>query len=205
MSNGTKDRIIETSLDLFSKQGYYGTSMSDIAKALGLTKAALYKHFESKEEIWDAVHSTMIGYYDANFGSVDNIPHIPETTSELYEMTMRMVNFTVHDENVIRMRKILLTEQFHDERAKRLATTYFLYDTEAIFTRVFTEMMESGSIRRTDPRNLAFSYTAPITSLIHLCDREPEKETEAMEKLKCFISHFIEEYGITLNNEKTYN
>ena len=46
----TKERILEEALRLFSQNGYMGTSMNDIAAKLGVTKAALYKHYESKQE-----------------------------------------------------------------------------------------------------------------------------------------------------------
>jgi hypothetical protein len=42
---------------------------------------------------------------------------------------------------------------------------------------------------------LAFSYTAPITALIHLCDREPEKTEDAMARIEAFIRHFCRIYG----------
>tara|TARA_R110002049_G_scaffold35296_4_gene113985 strand:- start:2200 stop:2796 length:597 start_codon:yes stop_codon:yes gene_type:complete len=47
----TKAYIIKTSAPIFSKQGYIGTSMSDITKATGLTKGALYGNFKNKEDI----------------------------------------------------------------------------------------------------------------------------------------------------------
>lgn len=53
MSGDTKERILETALELFAQSGYLGTSMSDIAKQLGITKGALYKHYKSKQEILD--------------------------------------------------------------------------------------------------------------------------------------------------------
>ncbi|HXY43114.1 MAG TPA: helix-turn-helix domain-containing protein [Acidimicrobiales bacterium] len=43
-------------LDLFTEQGYDGTSLREIAEKLGFTKAALYYHFASKEEILLALH-----------------------------------------------------------------------------------------------------------------------------------------------------
>ena len=46
----TKELILKQALKLFSENGYAGTSMSDIAKPLGITKAALYKHFKSKQQ-----------------------------------------------------------------------------------------------------------------------------------------------------------
>ena len=143
-----------------------------------------------------ALIDMMNAYYEKNMGSADKLPGIPRSTDELYEMTMRMVNFTVHDKKIIQTRRILLSEQFRDERIRNLADKYFLYGTEAMFTRIFSAMMDNGTIKRCDPDILAFSYTSPITSLIHLCDRDPAKETEAMEKLDRFIRYFIEQYGV---------
>ena len=51
MAEGTKERILETALELFAQNGYLGTSMNDIAARLGITKAALYKHYAGKQEI----------------------------------------------------------------------------------------------------------------------------------------------------------
>ena len=45
----TKERILEEALKLFSQSGYMGTSMNDIAVELGVTKAALYNHYISKQ------------------------------------------------------------------------------------------------------------------------------------------------------------
>ena len=42
---------------------------------------------------------------------------------------------------------------------------------------------------------LAFAYTAPISALIHLCDREPEKTGEAVARVEAFSRHFINIYG----------
>ncbi|MCK4592100.1 TetR/AcrR family transcriptional regulator [Candidatus Parcubacteria bacterium] len=48
----TKDLIIDTAEQLFAQFGYLGVSMMDIADSLGITKAALYYHFDSKEKIY---------------------------------------------------------------------------------------------------------------------------------------------------------
>jgi AcrR family transcriptional regulator len=55
----TRARILTVALELFAGQGYAGTSIRDIAEAMGVTKAALYYHFASKEEILDAVTEPM--------------------------------------------------------------------------------------------------------------------------------------------------
>ena len=110
-------------------------------------------------------------------------------------MTKQMVDFTVHDENVIKTRKLLTIEQFRDERARDLATKHFLTGLTEMFTQVFTDMIEKGLLLPADPAMLAFSYTAPISALIHLCDREPEKTDEAIAQVEAFSRHFIRTYG----------
>jgi AcrR family transcriptional regulator len=52
----TRQRILDVALDLFNEQGYDKTSLREIADALGFTKAALYYHFERKEDILLALH-----------------------------------------------------------------------------------------------------------------------------------------------------
>ena len=52
----TRERILEVSLELFNEQGYDKTSLREIADRLGVTKAALYYHFERKEDILLELH-----------------------------------------------------------------------------------------------------------------------------------------------------
>jgi len=51
MADDTRTRIQAVALELFTEQGYDATSLREIAERLGVTKAALYYHFKSKEEI----------------------------------------------------------------------------------------------------------------------------------------------------------
>ena len=158
-------------------------------------KSGVYKHYESKEAIWNALLDEMIAYYADHFGSADHLPPVPDSLEEFGQMTMHMVNITVHDEKIIMTRKVLTLEQYRDVRARELATKHFLTGLTDMFTRVFTGMMEKGLLRKDDPKMLAFAYTAPISALIHLCDREPEKTEEAMEQIEAFSRHFIKTYG----------
>ena len=47
----TRERIIQAAIDLFASQGYGGTSLRHIAEQLGVTKAAVYHHFRTKDDI----------------------------------------------------------------------------------------------------------------------------------------------------------
>ena len=201
MANDTKERILAAALEMFSQNGYAGTNIRELSASLGLVKSGVYKHFESKEAIWNALLDQMIAYYAEQFGSTDHLPPVPESLEELIQMTMQMVNFTVHDEKIIMTRKVLTLEQFRDVRARELATKHFLTGLTEMFTRIFTCMMEKGLLRKDDPEMLAFSYTTPISALIHLCDREPEKAEEAIRQVEAFSRHFIKTYG-EVNHEK---
>ncbi len=195
MAKDTKGKILEAALDLFSQNGYAGTNIRELTAALGLVKSSLYKHFGSKEDIWDALLDSMIAYYAQRFGSPDRLPPAPDSPEGLVSMTLRMVDFTIHDEKVVKTRKLLTIEQFRDDRARALATKHFLTGLWEMFTPVFQSMMDRGLIRWDDPAMLAFAYTAPISALIHLCDREPEKTDEAMAQIEAFSRHFIQVYG----------
>ena len=195
MANDTKERILAAALEMFSKNGYAGTNIRELSASLGLVKSGVYKHYESKEAIWNALLDQMIAYYGEHFGSSEHLPPVPDSLEALTRLTMQMVNITVHDEKIIMTRKVLTLEQFRDDRARDLATKHFLTGLTEMFTQVFTGMMDKGLLRRDDPEMLAFAYTAPISALIHLCDREPEKTEEAIRQAEAFSRHFIQVYG----------
>ena len=195
MAKDTKERILAAALDMFSQNGFAGTNIRELTASLGLVKSGLYKHFKSKEEIWNSLLDEMIAYYDDRFGSPEHLPPVPDSLEGLTAMTMQMVDFTIHDESVIKTRKLLTIEQFRDERARDLATKHFLTGLTDMFTRIFTGMMEKGLLRKDDPAMLAFAYITPISALIHLCDREPEKTEEAIRQAEAFSRHFIRIYG----------
>ena len=195
MAKDTKERILATALDMFSQNGYAGTNIRELTASLGLVKSSMYRHFKSKEEIWNTLLDEMIAYYDERFGSPEHLPPVPEALEELVAMTMRMVNVTVHDEKIVKTRKLLMIEQFRDDRARDLATKHFLTGLRDMFTPVFQGMMDKGLIRKDDPAMLAFAYTAPISALIHLCDREPDRTEEAIQQIEAFSRHFVKVYG----------
>ena len=55
----TKEKILHTALRLFAKDGYEGVSVSMIAKDIGITKSALYKHYKNKRDIFDSILKQM--------------------------------------------------------------------------------------------------------------------------------------------------
>ncbi len=195
MANDTKERILAAALELFSQNGYAGTNIRELAAALGLVKSGIYKHYESKEAIWNALLDEMIAYYDQRFGSPEHLPPVPESLEGFVALTLRMAKLTIRDERIMMTRKLLTIEQFRDGRARALATKHFLTGLTEMFTPLFAGMMDRGLLRRGDPEMLAFAYTAPISALIRLCDREPEKTQEALKRIEAFSRHFVKTYS----------
>ena len=196
MAKDTKERILTAALEMFSQKGYEGTNIRGLSASLGLVKSGIYKHYESKEEIWNALLDRMIAYYGERFGSPEHLPPVPDSPEEFIVMTMWMADLTIHDEQIVKTRKVLTLEQFRDDRARDLATKHFLTGLTEMFTNIFAGMMDKGLICRDDPAMLAFAYTTPISALIHLCDREPEKTEDAIRKIEAFSRHFIATYGV---------
>ena len=196
MASDTKERILEAALEMFSQNGYAGTNIRELSASLGLVKSGVYKHYESKEAIWNALLDEMIAYYGEHFGSPEHLPPVPDSLEELTRLTMQMVNITAHDKKIVMTRKVLTLEQYRDIRARELATKHFLTGLTEIFTQIFAGMMDKGLILRDDPAMLAFAYTTPISALIHLCDREPEKTEDAIGQIEAFSRHFIATYGV---------
>lgn len=80
----TKSRIVREALRLFLDKGYERTSLNDIAGAVGITKPAIYHHFDSKEGLLQAVLSLffeeMGEWSSKRFGSCRTLREFLETT-----------------------------------------------------------------------------------------------------------------------------
>jgi AcrR family transcriptional regulator len=61
----TRTRIQQVALELFTERGYEATSLREIAERLGVTKAALYYHFRTKEEIVQSLFEDHLAQLDA--------------------------------------------------------------------------------------------------------------------------------------------
>ena len=77
----TREEILDVALSLFSTKGYDATSLSDISAMLGVSKAALFKHFDSKEEILFSVMK-MMDEEDRNRARDINVPEDRKSESE---------------------------------------------------------------------------------------------------------------------------
>ncbi|MFG1817077.1 TetR/AcrR family transcriptional regulator [Kribbella sp. NPDC049174] len=79
----TKTEIHRAAVELFSSQGYEKTSLREIAEQVGITKASLYYHYSSKQELLRAIVGTFLDDISRVLGQVDQLPWSPETEREL--------------------------------------------------------------------------------------------------------------------------
>jgi AcrR family transcriptional regulator len=89
---GTRERIKQVALELFTEQGYEGTSLREIAERLGVTKAALYYHFKSKEEIVHAFVEDRLAATTQMIEWVRDQPPGPETREEFVRRYAELVD-----------------------------------------------------------------------------------------------------------------
>ena len=102
-------------------------------------------------------------------------------------MSLKRIEFTLHDPVVKKVRRMLTMEQFRNDRIAQLATRHNIDGIQEMYSQIFQKMMDNGIMRRTDPTLLSLSFASPVTLLIQMCDREPEREQEAMDRIKEFF------------------
>ena len=190
----TKERILEKALDLFSENGYFGTNMRSLAVGLGISKSALYKHYKGKEDIWNSMIYYIENYYEDNFGIGSAEFKMPENANELREMSAKQIEFTLNDEKILKIRKLLTLGQYSDKKIAELATKHFNFVIEKLYSSIFSHLIEIGEMKFNDCDMLAFIYCSPITEMIHLCDRQSDRKSEAIIKITSYIEWFINQF-----------
>src|SRR5579863_7956382 len=87
----TRQRIQSVALELFAEQGYDKTSLREIAERLDVTKAALYYHFKSKEDIVSSLVEDYFGQIDEMVAWARTQPRTPESRAQVLERYYRIV------------------------------------------------------------------------------------------------------------------
>jgi AcrR family transcriptional regulator len=114
----TRERILDVALDLFTDQGFDGTSMREIAERLDISKPAIYYHFASKEEILMALHMRLHEFGKAALarlaGQTVTLPLWGSLLNELLDqMLAQRKIFLMHERNQAALEK--LHRKDHDD------------------------------------------------------------------------------------------
>ena len=191
-TESVREKILEAALEKFSQNGYQGTSIDEIASACGMKAPNIYKYFKGKEAILDAIANMSIeGYMNRMNMTPDSLIWI-HNSKELKIFTMHQMKYTINNDRIRKIRKMCAIEQFRSEKFGRQLTEHQMENIQKLYEKIFSELIEFGEIRDGDVAMMAMEYYAPISLLIQLCDREPEREEEVFEKIERYIDFFIE-------------
>ncbi|MEE0965334.1 TetR/AcrR family transcriptional regulator [Ruminococcus sp. YE282] len=195
MAGNTKERILEIALELFAQSGYLGTSMSDIAKQLGITKGALYKHYTSKQKILDSIVERM-NKMDYERAEKYEMPETePDGFAEAYMHTpigkiraysMAQFDHWTKERFSANFRKMLTLEQYRDPKLAQLYHDYLATGPTEYMAAIFRKLTDSDE----SAMQLALEFYGPMFLLYSIYDGAEKKEAVAL-LLNAHIDRFI--------------
>ena len=199
----TKQRILDEALRLFSQSGYDAVSVERIASAVGIKAPSLYKHFKSKQEIFDAIVAETYRRYDTFTDGID--VHVSESKADekvfdgisknADKKVRQLIEYSLHDEYVSRFRRMMTIEQFRNAEFAAMYSERYLERLVRYHAGLFRALIKSGTIIGEDPDTLALEYVAPVVLMVEICDRQPEREAECMNRLEAHVRSFYRTYS----------
>lgn len=197
----TKEKILEEALKLFSQSGYMGTSMNDIAAKLGVTKAALYKHYKSKQEILDSIVDKMnemdkerVKQYEMPEGKLEDvIAEYKETAfDKIREFTKVQFLHWTEEEFPCCFRKMLTLEQYRDPQMAELYQNYLADGPLSYIETLFAGLFEDAG----KARQMALDFYGPIFLLYSIYDGTGDRQ-QVIGLLEQHVDHFAQMMKIT--------
>lgn len=195
MAGDTKERILKIALELFAEKGYLGTSMSDIANRLGITKGALYKHYTGKQEILDSIVERM-NQMDYERAQAYEMPEAqPDGFAETYLHTpiekirayaMAQFDHWTKEPFSSNFRKMLTLEQYRDPKLGRLYRDYLATGPTGYMAAIFRKLTDSDEAAM----QLALEFYGPMFLLYSVYDGAGGKDSVAP-MLSAHIDRFI--------------
>ena len=201
----TKERILEEALKLFAQSGYMGTSMNDIAAKLGVTKAALYKHYTSKQEILDNIVERMnqmdmerAKKYEMPEGNMEEVVDGYKSTAldKIKQFTKVQFLHWTEEEFPSCFRKMLTLEQYRDSEMAHLYQNYLAEGPVAYIEAIFAGLTEN----KKDARQLALNFYGPIFLLYSIYDGADDKQS-VVELVEQHVERFSKMLETNLKEE----
>lgn len=199
MAEGTKERILETALELFAQNGYLGTSMNDIAARLGITKAALYKHYAGKQEILERIVERM-DRMDKERAETYEMPETaPDGFAEAYLHTpaekiraysRAQFDHWTREPFSANFRRMLTLEQYRDPGLARMHRDYLAGGPLEYMAAIFRKLTDSDEAAM----QLALEFYGPMYLLYSIYDGAEDKENVAP-LLDTHVERFIDRVG----------
>ena len=160
ITNPTKIKIIEVSIDLFSLRGYSGASIRDITKLVGIKESSLYKHFKNKDEILETIFLNFRTETDKLLPPMEYADRIVESMSLAAFLERGMENFLKHIDDGITQKiwRMMYIELFRHPMAQDIYQNHIMKRTVDCLAIIFEKMVQKGKMASLDPRTMAIEY-----------------------------------------------
>ena len=199
----TKSRILDEALTLFSEKGYANVYVGEIADRVGIKAPSLYKHFRNKQAIFDAIIEEMENRFleeaktlriRGNDVAADAGIYRNLSEEQMIRLGIDLFQYQLHDDYARRFRKMLTVEQFHDPALGAVYTKQYIDDPLSYEGMLLGLMAEQGVLQTENTEIMTLHFYAPFYMLLTLCDREPDRETDAVRILKDHMAQFNKLY-----------
>ena len=200
----TKQRILDEALTLFSEKGYANVFVNDIAERVGIKAPSLYKHYKNKQAIFDAIIDEMSSKFEQQAQALSINGTNPTADAEVYrsmdeDHLIKLGNdlfaYFLHDSYTKRFRKMLTLEQFKDKDLARVYSEQYFDRPLSYQGMLLGLLVAQGLLVTENVPIMTLHFYAPIYMLLTVCDREPEREQEALELMEKHIRQFDKLYG----------
>ena len=176
-----KAEILSAAIRVFARKGYDKTSISDIAKEIGISQGLCYRYYTSKEEIYDAALDEYADYI-----ARENLRQYDLRGKTLKEMIQEMSGH-VDDYVEVEQEQRELFELFHKGDNKRLHDQLFVRVAKKmvpILTQFFVEAKERGEITVSDPQTVAYFFVYGQMGML----MDPDiNETDCTKRIQDFM------------------
>ena len=202
----TKQRILDEALTLFSEKGYANVFVGDIAERVGIKAPSLYKHYKNKRAIFDAIIDLMNSRFaeqakalqiSGTDAAVDSKIYQNMSEENLLRLGREFFLFYLHDDYNKRFRKMLTIEQFNSKELAGIYTKLYVDDPLSYQSMLLGMVAAAGMLHTDNVKIMTLHFYAPIYFLLTMCDRDPEREPEALKTLDEHIIQLNRHYGRT--------
>lgn len=171
LKGNAKEIILEKSLELFAVNGFEAVSIRNIADAVGIGNSALYKHFESKQAIFDALVRELKARYLEQCSSVTAEIRGVE---EVKENCLKMFEYQTQNEWIVNFRQLLLIEKFRNPQMAELYKEFFVEIPLNRQKLIFEKLQQEGLMVEGDTYVFAMELYAPFY-LYHFVEHDYDK------------------------------
>ena len=200
----TKHKILDEALTLFSEKGFANVFVNEIAERVGIKAPSLYKHYKSKQAIFDAIIDEMNHRFEQQAQALTIDGTDPAADAEVYKnmdedhlvkLGTDLFKYYLHDSYTRRFRKMLTIEQFQDKDLARVYSKQY-FDMPLSYQGMLLGLLVSQGLLVTENVPImTLHFYASIYMLLTVCDREPEREQEALKLMEEHIRQFDKLYG----------